>query len=190
MLAPCSSIPEFFGARRADQPSGPGNERALFKALADFEGTMLFVSHDRQFLGRSLQSRAGDHRCRERRAPHAGLGDHRDCRDRAFASLACALLHAVTRCSMRQLRVTALLVACMSLLGGCDDSDDDAAGGSGGAGGASSGCLPMESMGGGDPGTTCCDVDEDCPSFSCSLTPSECVCQSDGPQKGECVPLE
>ncbi len=38
-------------ARRADQPPRLATKEMLMKALAGFEGTMLFVSHDRHFLG-------------------------------------------------------------------------------------------------------------------------------------------
>ena len=41
---------EFPGAGRADQPSGHRTKEMLITALAQYEGTMLFVSHDRHFL--------------------------------------------------------------------------------------------------------------------------------------------
>lgn len=45
----------------------------------------------------------------------------------------------------------------------------------------------MEPMGGGDPGVDCCDVDEDCLSFSRGAAAYECACEHDGPGKGTCV---
>ncbi len=42
---------ELPGARRTDQPSRHGDQKEmLIAALGEFEGTMLFVSHDRHFL--------------------------------------------------------------------------------------------------------------------------------------------
>jgi len=47
---------EFPRARRADEPLDLATKEMLLEALADFDGTMLFVSHDREFL-RGLSNR-------------------------------------------------------------------------------------------------------------------------------------